>query len=54
MSNIRSLAGYVRTVDGEALAFAVIVNNFEGSGRDAEAAIDRIAATLAGFSHHGR
>ena len=40
MSNIRSLAGYVRTVDGEALAFAVIVNNFEGSGRDAEAAID--------------
>ena len=54
MSNIRSLAGYVRTGDGEALAFAVIVNNFEGSGRDAEAAIDRIAATLAGFSRHGR
>ena len=54
MSNIRSLAGYVRTGDGEALAFAVIVNNFEGSGRDAEAAIDRIAATLAGFSRRGR
>ena len=54
MSNIRSLAGYVRTRVGEALAFAVIVNNFEGSGRDAEAAIDRIAATLAGFSRRGR
>lgn len=50
MSNIRSLAGYVRTRDGEALAFAVIVNNFEGSGADAEAAIDRIASALAGFS----
>ena len=50
MSNIRSLAGYVRTRDGEPLAFAIIVNNFEGSGRDAEAAVDRIAALLAGFS----
>ncbi len=54
MSNIRSLAGYVRTRDGETLAFAVIVNNFEGSGRDAEAAIDRVAAALAGFSRNGR
>ena len=50
MSNIRSLAGYVRTRDGEPLAFAIIVNNFEGSGRAAEAAIDRIAALLASFS----
>ena len=53
MSNIRSLAGYVRTQDGEPLAFAIIVNNFEGSGRDAEAAIDRIAALLASFSRGG-
>ena len=54
MSNIRSLAGYVRTHDGETLAFAVIVNNFEGSGRAAEAAIDGIASALAGFSRDGR
>ena len=50
MSNIRALAGYVRTKDGETLAFAVIVNNFEGSGAAAIEAIDRIAVTLANFS----
>jgi D-alanyl-D-alanine carboxypeptidase/D-alanyl-D-alanine-endopeptidase (penicillin-binding protein 4) len=32
MSNIRSLAGYVTTRDGERLAFVVMVNNFEGTG----------------------
>ena len=53
MSNIRSLAGYVRTRDGEPLAFAIIVNNFEGAGRAADAAIDRIAQLLAGFSRGG-
>jgi D-alanyl-D-alanine carboxypeptidase/D-alanyl-D-alanine-endopeptidase (penicillin-binding protein 4) len=50
MSNIRALAGYVRTRDGEPLAFAVIVNNFEGPGAAAADAIDRIAVTLANFS----
>jgi D-alanyl-D-alanine carboxypeptidase/D-alanyl-D-alanine-endopeptidase (penicillin-binding protein 4) len=49
MSNIRSLAGYVRTADGEALAFAIIVDNFEGTGAQALAAIDTIAARLASF-----
>ena len=50
MSNIRALAGYVRTKDGEPLAFAIIVNNFEGAGAAAVEAIDRIAAMLANFS----
>ena len=50
MSNIRALAGYVRTRDGEMLAFAILVNNFEGSGAVAVQAIDRIAAALANFS----
>ena len=50
MSNIRSLAGYVKTRDGETLAFAAIVNNFEGSGAVANAALDSIAVTLASFS----
>ena len=52
MSNIRALAGYARTKDGETLAFAVIVNNFEGSGAAAIDAIDRIAVTLANFSRN--
>ena len=50
MSNIRSLAGYVRTRDGEPLAFAILVNNFEGTGAQAQAAIDAIAVRLAEFS----
>lgn len=50
MTNIRSLAGYVRTADGEVLAFAILVNNFDGTGAQAVAAIDRIAVRLAAFS----
>jgi D-alanyl-D-alanine carboxypeptidase/D-alanyl-D-alanine-endopeptidase (penicillin-binding protein 4) len=50
MSNIRSLAGYVRTRGGEPLAFTIMVNNFEGTGAQAQAAIDAIAVRLAELS----
>ena len=50
MSNIRTLAGYVRTRDDEALAFAIMADNFEGAGSAAVEAIDRIAVRLAEFS----
>jgi D-alanyl-D-alanine carboxypeptidase/D-alanyl-D-alanine-endopeptidase (penicillin-binding protein 4) len=50
MSNIRSLAGYVTTRDGERLAFVALINNFEGSGAAANQALDRIAVNLAAFS----
>ena len=50
MSNIRSLAGYVHTRDHEPLAFAIMVNNFEGNGRQAQAVIDAIAIALADYS----
>jgi D-alanyl-D-alanine carboxypeptidase/D-alanyl-D-alanine-endopeptidase (penicillin-binding protein 4) len=50
MSNIRALAGYVRTREGEPLAFAIMLDNFEGTGAQATAAIDAIAARLANFS----
>jgi D-alanyl-D-alanine carboxypeptidase/D-alanyl-D-alanine-endopeptidase (penicillin-binding protein 4) len=49
MSNIRSLAGYVTTADGEHLALVVMVNDFEGAGAVAVQAIDAIAARLASF-----
>jgi D-alanyl-D-alanine carboxypeptidase/D-alanyl-D-alanine-endopeptidase (penicillin-binding protein 4) len=52
MSNIRSLAGYVKTRDGETLAFVAMVNNFEGTGTAANQALDSIAATLAAFSRN--
>jgi D-alanyl-D-alanine carboxypeptidase/D-alanyl-D-alanine-endopeptidase (penicillin-binding protein 4) len=50
MSNVRSLAGYVRARDGGRLAFVIMVNNFEGTGAQAVAAIDAIAVRLASFS----
>ena len=50
MSNIRSLAGYVTTRDGERLAFVILLNNFEGPGTTALQAIDSIAVRLASFS----
>jgi D-alanyl-D-alanine carboxypeptidase len=50
MSNIRSLAGYVKTRDGETLAFVAMVNNFEGTGAAANQALDSIAVSLASFS----
>jgi len=50
MSNVRSLAGYARTRDGEPVAFVAIVNNFEGTGAQANAALDAIAVRLASFS----
>jgi D-alanyl-D-alanine carboxypeptidase/D-alanyl-D-alanine-endopeptidase (penicillin-binding protein 4) len=52
MSNIRSLAGYVTTRDNEPLAFAIMVNNFEGDGAAAVRAIDAIAVRLAEFRGH--
>jgi D-alanyl-D-alanine carboxypeptidase/D-alanyl-D-alanine-endopeptidase (penicillin-binding protein 4) len=53
MSNIRSLAGYVKTRDGETLAFVAMVNNFEGAGTAANQALDAIAISLASFSRSG-
>ena len=53
MSNVRSLVGYVRTRDGEPIAFVVMVNNFEGTPAQAIAAIDAIAVRLASFSRSG-
>ena len=50
MSNIRSMAGYVTTTDGERLAFAAMVNNFEGAGTAANRALDAIAVRLSRFS----
>lgn len=50
MSNVRSLAGYVTSRGGEHLAFAAIVNNFEGTGAEANQALDSIAVRLATFS----
>jgi len=50
MSNVRSLAGYATTRDGEHLAVVIMVNNFEGTGAQANQAIDAVAIRLSGFA----
>ena len=52
MSNIRTLAGYVTTKDGEPLAFVIMANNFEGEPAATLATIDRIVVRLASFSRN--
>jgi PBP4 family serine-type D-alanyl-D-alanine carboxypeptidase len=47
LSQASALAGYVTTVRGERLAFAVLVNNHVGKGREGVEAIDAIATALA-------
>ncbi len=46
LSLVNALAGYVTTVGGERLAFAVFVNNHARRGREALAAIDALALAL--------
>ena len=50
MSNIRTLAGYVRTRDGENLAFAILPTTSKGPAPPPTDAMDRIAVRLASFS----
>ena len=44
-----ALAGYVNTRSGDRLAFSVAINHHTGPGREAVAAIDEVAAFLAGL-----
>jgi D-alanyl-D-alanine carboxypeptidase/D-alanyl-D-alanine-endopeptidase (penicillin-binding protein 4) len=50
MSNIRTLAGYVTTADGEPLAFAIMANNFEGPASAVIKTIDALVVRLAAFT----
>jgi D-alanyl-D-alanine carboxypeptidase/D-alanyl-D-alanine-endopeptidase (penicillin-binding protein 4) len=49
LANVRSLAGYVTSWDGEPLVFAIIANNFGTMPEVAIAAIDAIVVKLAEF-----
>jgi D-alanyl-D-alanine carboxypeptidase/D-alanyl-D-alanine-endopeptidase (penicillin-binding protein 4) len=48
-SQVRSLAGYVRTADGEPLAFAIVANNFGVPAALIDRTTDAIVASLAEF-----
>jgi D-alanyl-D-alanine carboxypeptidase/D-alanyl-D-alanine-endopeptidase (penicillin-binding protein 4) len=47
MTNVQALAGYVTSADGEALAFAVLANNFTGPPGPILDVIDSIVDQLA-------
>jgi D-alanyl-D-alanine carboxypeptidase/D-alanyl-D-alanine-endopeptidase (penicillin-binding protein 4) len=53
ISNSRALSGYVTTLDGEMLAFSMIVNNFDESVDAAEYLQDLAVERLANFSRGG-
>jgi D-alanyl-D-alanine carboxypeptidase/D-alanyl-D-alanine-endopeptidase (penicillin-binding protein 4) len=50
LANVRALAGYVASADGEPLVFAILANNFGTMPLEAIAAIDAIALRLAEFT----
>jgi len=49
MANVRTLAGYVKTGDGERVVFAIFANNFEPPSDVITRAIDSIVVRLADF-----
>jgi len=50
LRSVRALSGYVTTLDGERLVFAMIANNFQTPTAAVDAVVDRAVDQLAGFS----
>ncbi len=51
MSQVRSLSGYIVTVEGEPLVFSLMVNGFRVPTREIDAAMDRALLRLVEFRH---
>jgi D-alanyl-D-alanine carboxypeptidase/D-alanyl-D-alanine-endopeptidase (penicillin-binding protein 4) len=50
IANVRALSGYLRTRDGETLAFSIIANNFTAPAATINGLADRAVVTLASYS----
>jgi serine-type D-Ala-D-Ala carboxypeptidase/endopeptidase (penicillin-binding protein 4) len=50
MANVSAISGYLRTRDGEALAFSMLINNYLCPKEQVEAAQDKALELLANFS----
>ena len=50
VDNVRAIAGYVETADGETLVFSMIANNFTAAGGTIDAAADSALVRLATFT----
>jgi D-alanyl-D-alanine carboxypeptidase/D-alanyl-D-alanine-endopeptidase (penicillin-binding protein 4) len=51
MSQVRSLAGYLLTADGEPIVFSFIVGGFRVPSREIDAAMDKAVLRLVQFTH---
>jgi D-alanyl-D-alanine carboxypeptidase len=51
MSQVRSLGGYLETLEGEPLVFAFMVNGYRVPTREIDAAMDRALLRLVAFRH---
>ena len=49
LSNVKAYAGFVKTITGKNLAFALIVNNFEGSRYQLVKKMERIFNAMASY-----
>ena len=49
LSNVKAYAGFVKTITGKNLAFALIVNNFEGSRYQLVKKMERIFNAMANY-----
>ena len=49
LTGMRAMAGYVRSADGETLAFAIFANNYDNSSSVINAACDAIVVRLAAY-----
>jgi D-alanyl-D-alanine carboxypeptidase/D-alanyl-D-alanine-endopeptidase (penicillin-binding protein 4) len=50
MSNVRSIAGYMKTADDEPIVFAIVANNYGIPGAEADRVADGILTRLASFA----
>jgi serine-type D-Ala-D-Ala carboxypeptidase/endopeptidase (penicillin-binding protein 4) len=50
MANVSSISGYVKTIDGETLAFSIMLNGYIGSRDAVDSIQDKLLARLADFS----
>ena len=54
VDNVRSIAGYVMSADGETLVFSIVANNFSLPSSVVDAAADRALVRLAAYSTYTR
>ena len=52
LSGVSALAGYTTTVDGEVIAFGILISHYVGSATPARDIQDQIGGYLTGFSRH--